>query len=47
MFLTLFGYWPHGGGGGSPKELVHNLLLQISPLAAQKSKFSKLVLLIF
>ena len=28
MFFTLFGYWPHGGGGGSPKGLVHNLLMQ-------------------
>ena len=28
MFFTLFGYWPHGGGGGVPKGLVHNLLMQ-------------------
>ena len=27
MFFTLFGYWPHGGGG-SPKGLVHYLLMQ-------------------
>ena len=27
MFFTLFGYWPHQGGG-SPKGLVHNLLMQ-------------------
>ena len=27
MFLTLFGYWA-GGGGGSPKGLVHKLLMQ-------------------
>ena len=27
MFFTLFGYWV-GGGGGSPKGLVHNLLMQ-------------------
>ena len=27
MFFTLFGYWA-GGGGGSPKGLVHNLLMQ-------------------
>ena len=26
MFFTLFGYWV--GGGGSPKGLVHNLLMQ-------------------
>ena len=29
MFFTLFGYWPHGGGGGAPKGLVHNLLMQL------------------
>ena len=28
MFFTPFGYWPHGGGGGVPKGLVHNLLMQ-------------------
>ena len=28
MFFTLFGYWPHGGGGGAPKGWVHNLLMQ-------------------
>ena len=27
MFFTLFGYWVRGGGG-SPKGLVHNLLMQ-------------------
>ena len=27
MFFTLFGYWA-GGGGGSPKGLIHNLLMQ-------------------
>ena len=27
MFFTLFGYW--AGGGGSPKGLVHNLLMQV------------------
>ena len=27
MFFTLFGYWPHGGGGGGRKGLVHNLLM--------------------
>ena len=26
VFFTLFGYW--AGGGGSPKELIHNLLMQ-------------------
>ena len=29
MFFTLFGYWVGGGGGGSPKGLVHNLLMQL------------------
>ena len=28
MFSALFGYWVGGGGGGSPKGLVHNLLMQ-------------------
>ena len=27
MFFTLFGCWV-GGGGGSPKGRVHNLLMQ-------------------
>ena len=27
MYFTLLGYWPQGGGG-SPKGLVHNLLVQ-------------------
>ena len=35
MFFTLFGYWPHGGGG-SPKRLVHNLLMQFSTLGSSK-----------
>ena len=28
VFFTLFGYEIRGGGGGSPKGLVHNLLMQ-------------------
>ena len=28
MFFTLFGYQVRGGGGGSPKGRVHNLLMQ-------------------
>ena len=29
MFFTLFGYYVRaGGGGGAPKGLVHNLLMQ-------------------
>ena len=27
MFFALFGYWV--GGGGSPKGMVHNLLMQV------------------
>ena len=42
MFFTLFGYWV-GGGGGSPKGMVHNLLMQVFPLDSSKWKFSKLV----
>ena len=34
MFLTLFGYWV--GGGGSPKGLVHNLLMQFFTLGSSK-----------
>ena len=34
MFFTLFGYWPNGGG--SPKGLVHNLLMQFVPLGSSK-----------
>ena len=32
MFFTLFGYW----GGGSPKGLVHNLLMQFFTLGSFK-----------
>ena len=46
MFLTLFGYHVRGGGGGSPKGLVHNLFMRFSPWTAQKWKFLKLVFLI-
>ena len=28
MFFTLFGYQVRGGGGVSPRGLVHNLLMQ-------------------
>ena len=28
VFFTLFGYEVGGGGGGSPKGRVHNLLMQ-------------------
>ena len=36
MFFTLFGYWV--GGGGSPKGLVHNLLLQFFNLGSLEIK---------
>ena len=34
MFFTLFGYWVRGGG--SPKGLVHNLLMQFFTLDSSK-----------
>ena len=34
MFFTLVGYSPHGGG--SPKGLVHNLLMQFFTLVSSK-----------
>ena len=36
MFFTLLGYWPHQGRGGSPKGLVHNLLMQFFTLGSLK-----------
>ena len=33
MFLALFGYWPRGG---SPKGLVHNLLMQLFTLGSSE-----------
>ena len=41
VFFTLFGYWVWGGG--SPKGLVHNLLMPFFPLDSSKMEFSKLV----
>ena len=35
MLFTLFGYWA-AGGGGSPKGLVHNLLMQFFTLVSSK-----------
>ena len=43
MFFTLFGYL--AGGGGVPKGLIHNLLMQLLTLATPKSKFFKFVFL--
>ena len=34
MFSALFGYWV--GGGGSPKGMVHNLLMQFFTLDSSK-----------
>ena len=37
MIFTLFGYYLRGGGGGaSPKGLVHNLLMQFFTLGCSK-----------
>ena len=38
MFFTLFGDWVHGGGGGAPKGLVHNLLMQMQFFTLGSSK---------
>ena len=46
MFLTLFGYWSHGGGGGLARDWYTTCLCGFSPWATQKSKFSKLTFLI-
>ena len=41
MFFTLFGYWFLGGGGASPKGLVHNLLMQLFTLDSSKMEVFK------
>ena len=38
MFFTLFGHQVRGGGGGSAKGWVHNLLLQFFTLGSSKIK---------
>ena len=40
MFFTLFRYWV-GGGGGSPKGLVRNLLMQFFTLGGSKIEVSE------
>ena len=35
-FFTRFGYRVRGGGGGSPKGLVHNMLMQFCTLGSSK-----------
>ena len=39
VFFTLFGYWV--GGGGVPKGLVHNLLMQFFTLGSSKIEVSE------
>ena len=39
MFSALFGYWV--GGGGSPKGLVHNLLMQFFTPDSSKIEVSE------
>ena len=44
MFFTLFGYWAigrTGGGGVSPKGVVHNLLVQVFTLGCSKIAVSE------
>ena len=36
VFFILFGYWLRGGRGGSPKGLVHHLLVQFFTLGSSK-----------
>ena len=36
MFFTPFGYWARRGGGGAPKGLVRNLLMQFFTLGSSK-----------
>ena len=40
MFFTILGYWV-GGGGGAPKGLVHNLLMQFFTLDSSKIEVFK------
>ena len=46
MFFTLFGYCVRAGGGGSPKGLVHNLLMQFFTLGSSKIEVVKTFFLI-
>ena len=41
MFFTLFRYWPHRGVGGSPKGLVHSVLMQFVTLDSSKMEVFK------
>ena len=41
VFFFLLRYWAQRGGGGSPKGLVHNLLMQFFTLDSSKNKVSE------
>ena len=41
VFFTLLGCFFLGGGGGSPRGLGHNLLMQFSSLCSSKMEISK------
>ena len=42
MFFTFFGYWVGvGWGGGSPKGLVYNLLVQLFGMSSPTIKVSE------
>ena len=41
MFFTQFGYYVWGGGGGSLKGWVHNLLMQFFTPGSSKSEVSE------
>ena len=41
MFFTLLGIGRNGGGGGSPKGLVHNLLVQFFTSGSSKIEVFK------
>ena len=43
MFFTLFGLGAHVGGRGSPKGLVHNLLMQFFTLGSSKITSQRLL----
>ena len=47
VFFPLFGYWVGGGGGGVPKGLVHNLLMQFFTLGSSKIEVSDTVFFFF
>ena len=40
--FTVFGCWAPGGGGGAPKGLVHNLLMQFFAIGSSKVEVSEI-----